>query len=198
MLGRTHVHTPFVPLLYWQRHLLIAGSIFLTVAFFYWARPVVVPVVLAILVTFILAPVVSGLQRLGMGRIPSAILVIVCADALLLGLVLFVLQQIQGLGAQLHLYRREGIVEKIAFVQESVHGSWLENGSQFLEEISKQLKQDATGPEPVPAYGSNLWESSRSCKTWLGPLPRYWQLPPLFWSWRHSCSFNAKCCEIAS
>src|SRR5689334_7451759 len=54
-----------------------AGGV-LVVSVLYWAQPVVVPVVLAILFTFVLAPVVFALQRF-LGRVGAVVLVVVLA-----------------------------------------------------------------------------------------------------------------------
>ncbi|MGA2139299.1 MAG: AI-2E family transporter [Verrucomicrobiia bacterium] len=54
--------------------LIIAGTLVLIVASMYWARPVLMPVALAILLTFLLSPVDSALRRLGLGRIISVAL----------------------------------------------------------------------------------------------------------------------------
>jgi predicted PurR-regulated permease PerM len=62
-----HVRT--VPLL----HLLV--SLALIVVALYWAHTVFIPVALALLLTFLVNPVVSVLQRRGLGRTPAVILV---------------------------------------------------------------------------------------------------------------------------
>src|SRR5437870_13562052 len=57
----------------WQRLLFIVGSIVLVVAALYLARAVLIPVVLAVLLSLVLSPVVGSLERIGLGRIPSVI-----------------------------------------------------------------------------------------------------------------------------
>jgi len=57
------------------------ASFVLVIACLSWARVVLIPVALALLLTFLLNPVVSALQRLGLGRTPPVILVVVLADA---------------------------------------------------------------------------------------------------------------------
>jgi predicted PurR-regulated permease PerM len=54
--------------------LVVSGTLVLIVASMYWARPVLIPVALAILLTFLLSPVDSALQRLGLGRVVSVAL----------------------------------------------------------------------------------------------------------------------------
>ena len=54
--------------------LVVWGTLVLIVAALYWARPVLMPVALAMLLTFLLSPVDSALQRLGLGRVVSVAL----------------------------------------------------------------------------------------------------------------------------
>ncbi|HTL56148.1 MAG TPA: AI-2E family transporter [Candidatus Limnocylindrales bacterium] len=51
-------------------------TVLIVVAVLYFGRMVFVPLALSVLLAFLLAPVVSRLQRWGLGRIPSAILVV--------------------------------------------------------------------------------------------------------------------------
>src|SRR6516225_6592002 len=54
---------------------LILGGLVLVTACLYWARQVLIPVALAVLLTFILTPAVSALQRRGLGRVFSVMIV---------------------------------------------------------------------------------------------------------------------------
>ena len=60
-----------------RRPLIVIGTLVLIVASMYWARPVLIPVALAMLLTFLLSPVDSALQRLGLGRVVSVALLAV-------------------------------------------------------------------------------------------------------------------------
>ena len=62
------------------------ASLVLVIACLYWGRVVLIPVALALLLTFLLNPVVSVLQRLGLGRTPPVILVVVLAFVVLGGI----------------------------------------------------------------------------------------------------------------
>lgn len=57
--------------------LVVVGTLVLIVASLYWARAVLMPVALAILLTFLLSPCDSALQRLGLGRVVSVTLLAV-------------------------------------------------------------------------------------------------------------------------
>jgi predicted PurR-regulated permease PerM len=54
--------------------LTVVGTLVLIVASMYWARPVLIPVALSMLLTFLLSPADSALQRLGLGRVVSVAL----------------------------------------------------------------------------------------------------------------------------
>src|SRR3982751_200451 len=59
------------------------ASICLIVAILYFAQEVLVPIALAMLLSFLLAPLVAGLERRRLGRIASVlIVVIVCFAAI--------------------------------------------------------------------------------------------------------------------
>src|SRR5262245_19555638 len=51
----------------------------LVVGMLYVAKPVIVPLALAVLITFILTPVVITVQRTGLGRVPAVLLVVCLA-----------------------------------------------------------------------------------------------------------------------
>ena len=53
-------------------------ALVLTVGALYFAKPVIVPVVLAVLLAFILKPLVTLVERLNIGRVPAVLLVVVC------------------------------------------------------------------------------------------------------------------------
>ena len=65
-----------------QRPLIVIGATILAVviiACLYLAQAVFVPLALATLLAFMLSPLVNRLQNLGLGRIPSVLLVVVLA-----------------------------------------------------------------------------------------------------------------------
>ncbi len=63
--------------------MIVVGTLVLIVASMYWARPVLIPVALAMLLTFLLSPVDSALQRLGLGRVVSVALLAAMTFALI-------------------------------------------------------------------------------------------------------------------
>ena len=63
--------------------LIVVGTLALIVAAMYWARPVLIPVALAMLLAFLLSPADSALQRLGFGRVVSVALLAMIAFSLI-------------------------------------------------------------------------------------------------------------------
>ena len=66
--------------------LVVLGTLVLIVASMYWARPVLIPVALAILLTFLLSPVDGALRHLGLGRIVSVALLTALTFALIVAI----------------------------------------------------------------------------------------------------------------
>src|SRR5215475_9843791 len=83
------------------------------VALLYWARPVLIPVALSILLTFLLSPIVDGLQKLRLPRIPAVIVVVLLAVALLASFGWMTVRQFVSFANDLPQYRTN-INQKIA------------------------------------------------------------------------------------
>jgi len=76
----------------------------LTVVILYFGREVLVPVTLALLLTFLLAPLVNWLRRIHLGRVPSVLLAVTLALAVLFGIGGVIGTQIKELAADLPNY----------------------------------------------------------------------------------------------
>jgi predicted PurR-regulated permease PerM len=119
------------------------GGIVLTTATFYWAQKILVPLALAVLLAFVLNPLVTTVQRRGLPRVPSVIL-IACLSFLLLGFIGFGLTlQMKQLVAELPKYK-ENVAKKAADLRAMGHGQWLLD----LEDMFKEPEPDANGEEP--------------------------------------------------
>ena len=97
------------------------ATLALLTAVLYWAHEVVIPVALAVLLAFLLEPVVSALQRFRLGRVPAVIAVVILASALLGGIGWTVLQQVAGLTNELSRYE-DNIKQKIAALRGAGQG----------------------------------------------------------------------------
>ncbi len=145
-----------------------AGGV-LVVAVLYWAQAVLVPFALAILLTFVLAPPVTWLQR-WVGRVP-AVLVVVTLVFAALGLAGWGLtRQMDYLVEDLPGYRAN-IRTKIADVRLAGRGSAVEKLQETLEGIKKDLGTEAPkGTVSRPVVVTSNPATGFSAFAWLGPL----------------------------
>jgi len=110
----------------------------LVTAVLYWAQKVLIPVALAVLLAFILTPAVAALQRRGLGRLTSTIIVVTLAF-LLLGAVGWVIsQQVGALVSRLPRYQKE-MVKKVQGLQGVGQGGIIGNVYAAATDIAKIL-----------------------------------------------------------
>ena len=146
-----------------------AGCV-LVVSVLYWAQAVLVPVALAILLTFVLTPPVTWLER-WIGRVP-AVLVVVTLVFSVLGLSGWGLtRQLGHLAADLPGYRAN-IRTKIADVRGAGKGGAVEQLQDTIEDIKGDLGasglQKGTVSRPVVVAPEAA--SAFAGFSWLGPI----------------------------
>jgi predicted PurR-regulated permease PerM len=113
-------------------YLQIPIGLMLVVGILYLARVVIIPLVLAVLITFILMPIVVTLQRWGLRRAYGVLLTVVLAFSLF-GIAGYVVgRQIHSLAGELPKHRTE-IETKIASLRQG--GGAFDNLFQMLREI---------------------------------------------------------------
>lgn len=128
------------------RSLIMLAGIVLVTATLYWAQTVLIPLALAALLAFALNPVVALVQRRGLARVPSVIL-ITCLSFLLLGGIGFGLAlEVRRLVADLPKYK-ENVAKKVAGLREMGRGRWLQDLEEMLQEIPAG---DLPGDKTVP------------------------------------------------
>jgi len=110
------------------------------IAGLYFAQTVLIPLALAILLTFLLGPIAARLERLRLGRVPSVILVMIMTTLVLAGLGYVVGTQLVDLATKLPGYR--GTIVKKAQALRSQEGGVLSRAASAFEE----LKRDVTAP----------------------------------------------------
>jgi predicted PurR-regulated permease PerM len=143
-----------------------AGCV-LVVAVLYWAQSVLVPVSLAILLTFVLTPPVIWLQR-RVGRIPAVLLVVTLVfSALGLG-VWGISRQMTSLSTDLLAYR-ENIRQKIRDVRGAGKGGSVERLQSTLDEIKKDMGVPAA-PAGTPSQPVVVSNDPGAGLSWLGPF----------------------------
>ena len=148
---------------------IFAGCV-LVVAVLYWAQAILVPFALAILLTFVLAPPVTWLERV-IGRVPAVLLTATLVFTLL-GLAAWGLtRQMQHLVADLPGYRAN-IRAKIADVRGAGKGGTVEQ----LQETIEDLKGDLGASTPPQGTASRPFVVAPETAAgfsgfgWLGPL----------------------------
>jgi predicted PurR-regulated permease PerM len=122
------------------RSLTIGLGFFLLVASLYWAQAVLIPVALAILLTFVLNPVTTALQQAGLGRAPSVVVVIVLTLCLLGAMGWIVTAQVTSLAAELPKYRAN-IIQKVRDLRRMGKGGALEKFQETVEEAKDEFEK---------------------------------------------------------
>ena len=140
----------------------------LIIASLYWAQAVLIPVALAMLLTFLLSPVVGALERLALGRLPSVILVVVLAFSLLGGIGWIVTLQFGSVANELPTYRKN-IREKIADIREAGKGGALEKVQETAEEVKEEFQKT---DEPA-----RLTEKPRQVVVSAEESSTFWPIP---------------------
>jgi predicted PurR-regulated permease PerM len=146
-----------------------AGGV-LVIVVLYWAQAVLVPIALAILLSFVLAPPVTWLER-WLGRVP-AVLLVVTLVFVMLGLAGWGLaRQMDNLAKDLPAYR-VNIVAKIADVRGAGKGGTVEKLQETIEEIKTDLGKEAaaSGRTPQRVLVDAAPTAVFPGFTWLGPI----------------------------
>jgi len=120
----------------------------LIVAILMLAKTVIVPLVLAIMLTFVLTPVVNAIQRCGLGRLPAVIATVILTGVLC-GFVGWVLaSQARHLAQELPTHRKE-IDEKLAGLRQNRGGTFPRLQKMVREVVNGQTEADTVRPKDV-------------------------------------------------
>lgn len=110
-----------------------------------WGRPVLMPIALAILLTFLLNPVVRRFQRLGLGRLPAVLLAVTIAGVGLTVIGVTGSRQVTSLIATLPENTAK-IIAKLKTLKALASGPTALRFEQMIEAISNELKLPAHPP----------------------------------------------------
>src|SRR6201990_820131 len=121
------------------------------IAMLYFGREIFVPIALAILLSFVLAPVVVILQRLRVPRGLAVVSVAILAFALIFAMGSLLATQLTQLAGDLPRYQST-ISEKIQSFRETKAGrGTLERASDMLKDLSKEIdKPQDAAPTRTP------------------------------------------------
>jgi predicted PurR-regulated permease PerM len=148
---------------------IFAGCV-LVILVLYWARAVLVPIALAVLLTFVLTPPVNWLER-WIGRVP-AVLAAVTLVFVVLGLAGWGLaRQMDNLANDLPTYR-VNILAKIADVRGVGKGGSVEKLQETIEGIKTDLGESSapTGTASRPVVVTSELATGFPGFSWLGPM----------------------------
>ena len=124
------------------------GIIALVVAGLYWLQAVLIPLALAVLLTFLLSPVVSTLQRRGLGRVPSVLVTVLLALSILGGIGWTLTRQVVTLADDLPRYSLN-IRHRIADLRGASKGSSVEKVQKAVEDVVGEIQKTGT-PSVTP------------------------------------------------
>jgi predicted PurR-regulated permease PerM len=121
----------------------------------YFGREIIIPIALAILLSFVLAPVVGLLQRIRVPRGLAVVSVVIFAFALIFALGSLLASQLTQLAGDLPRYQST-ISEKIQLFRDTTAGrGTLERASGMLKDLSKELDKPKEAAPPLAA-GTSL------------------------------------------
>ncbi|MHB1035248.1 MAG: AI-2E family transporter [Pirellulales bacterium] len=166
----------------WQLAVLIlSGTVVgvVVVTCLYWARTVFIPVALAVFLAFLLAPLVTALQRRGLSRLPSVILVALLAGALLGGGVWLVTAQVTSLAGEVPKYTGT-IKGKVKALRDLGRGSVTSGLEKMIQDITGEWNLAAGSPEGEGA-GKQAVSATKPTTVVLEPESPTWlaQVPAL-------------------
>jgi predicted PurR-regulated permease PerM len=121
------------------------------IAALYLGRALFIPLAVAILLTFVLAPLARFLQHLSFGRVPSVIVVVAFAFIALFGLGTVLGQQVTQVVEKLPLYEYN-VQQKIQSLRDSAaQGRTMQRVTEFLRSLGRELETKEPSRAPAAA-----------------------------------------------
>ena len=120
---------------------LLVGAVIISALYF--AREILVPIALAVLLSFVLAPLVRFLQRLKLPRSVAILGAVTIAMTIALSLATMVMIEVNQLANDLPRYQTT-LSEKMRALHDKVGSAGvLKNASKMLKDLDKELKSAA-------------------------------------------------------
>ena len=137
----------------------VLASVVLVIASLYWAKAVLIPLALALMLTFLLQPIVAALHRRGLGHMPAVVLVVMLLGLVLIAVGGVVIMQFSSLAAEIPSYQ-DNLKHKIDDLQRMSQGGVLEKIQQTFAELTTQFDHTppstAAAQEPVAVQPSGF------------------------------------------
>src|SRR5262249_33017847 len=126
-------------------------SLVLVIASLYWARAVLISFALALLLTFLLQPIVAAIHRRGLGHAPAAVLVVLLVSLVIVGVGWMVVAQFSNLAYELPHYQGN-LKQKIEDLRNASKGGVFEKIQETIDALSREFEkqQEATPVPPEP------------------------------------------------
>jgi predicted PurR-regulated permease PerM len=157
--------------------LYVLASLVLATACLYLAKAVLIPVALAILLTFLLNPVVSLLQHRGLPRTPAVFLVVALAFSVVGGVGWTVTRQLTMLAYELPRYQ-QNLKQKITDLRRLGENSVIEKVQTTIQEIIGELERTQPSTQKTTALDTS---AGRPIEEPEKPLPVVVQSPSVLW-----------------
>lgn len=116
----------------------------------YLGRDIILPVMLAVILAFVLTPIVSFLRRVGIGRSPAVIGTVALTLAFLAALTAIITLQIGQLASDLPRYEAT-IQSKVSDIRSGVLGQISDIAERLGRQIQRQQDTKPKTPEPASA-----------------------------------------------
>jgi len=129
----------------------IAQAALVVVAVLYFARDLLVPLALTVLLAFVLAPISRALRRIGIPRVAAVLAAVLAAVAFIGMLGLIMGRQLAELGGDIYLYQWE-LTRKLNTINAS--GGLIERAQDMLRGLAAQAERAV--PEPQPSLDANV------------------------------------------
>lgn len=165
--------------------LIMMGTVVLAVSALYWGRPVLMPLAVAILLTFLLQPVVDMVHRWGVRRTTAVIVVVISVSSILGGVIFVLGHQLSTLAGELPEYK-DNIRKKVTEFRMAGEGTVIQQLQKTLHEIMGEIKREEKAQEvpkrreaaeqesqtvkPVPVVVEGDKSARRMLPSALGPL----------------------------
>lgn len=155
---------------------IVAGVI----AALYFGREVLIPLALAVMLAFVLAPAVTWLRRIGLPRVPAVVSVVVLAFVLIGGIGLVVGSQVVNFLENLPTYQ-QNISAKIRSLRESApDGGLFDRAAETIRDLERELAgKKEEGPGAAPPRAAPAPQDSARQEPSLIAILGDWALPVL-------------------
>ncbi|MBZ9681702.1 MULTISPECIES: AI-2E family transporter [unclassified Mesorhizobium] len=155
------------------------ATIVTTVAALYFGREVFLPIAIALLLTFALAPLVSALKRAGVPRIAAVIVSVLGAFAALALFSFIVATQVSELAQNIPVYQANILTKVRSLKETGVGGGIIAKLSKVVERVGQEIDRQETSPpaatpekprEPVPVEIVSRERPLEVLQNIVGPL----------------------------